>query len=106
VAVESMVAVTMLLDSGASNHYFVERGQFTTYKSISPAQIGHSDGKNSTFLIEDIVIVGFTTKTDRVASRVTMSESLHTPQLCSNLISVSKLVSKRSTVSFKGMSEN
>ncbi|KAF7768676.1 hypothetical protein Agabi119p4_7919 [Agaricus bisporus var. burnettii] len=94
--------VITLLDSGASDHCFVNKSLFATYIPMIPPRQGNSAGKGSTFLIEGAGEVGFFTPLDGAPTKIILFDALHTPQLRSNLISVSKLVSRGSPVSFEG----
>ena len=69
---------------------------------ISPPRRGNSAGKDSTFTIDGTGVAEFSTTIDSIASRIKINDVLHTPQLRSNLISVSKLVGKGMTVAFEG----
>jgi hypothetical protein len=91
-----------LLDSSASDHCFVGKEIFEHYEHLNPPRIGHSAGKDSTFNIEGIGRAVFLTNVKGATLRICMDGALHTPHLRSNLISVSKLVSKGSKVSFAG----
>lgn len=90
-----------LLDSGASDHCFVERGQFESYERLDPPRTGHSAGKGSTFNIMGVGVASFLTNTNGSMLKINMDGALHTPNLRSNLLSVSKLVSKGASVSFQ-----
>lgn len=94
--------VITLLDSGASDHCFVDRSLFSKYQMFSPPRKGNSAGKDSTFTIEGTGTVEFTMIVEGVHSRIVLSDVLHTPHLRSNLVSVSKLVSKGMSVGFDG----
>lgn len=94
--------ILTLLDSGASDHCFVQKGRFSDYKAISPPRTGNSAGKGSTFSIEGSGTAEFLTAVNGVAAKIVMKGCLHTPQLRSNLISVSQLVARGSRVTFEG----
>ncbi|KAF7782993.1 hypothetical protein Agabi119p4_2369 [Agaricus bisporus var. burnettii] len=91
-----------LLDSGASDHCFINKASFSTYDSISPPRQGNSAGKGSTFGIEGVREAEIFTPVNGVSTKIILAGALHTPQLRSNLISISKLVSRGSSVSFEG----
>jgi hypothetical protein len=93
---------TTLLDSGASDHCFVNKNTFSSYQQISPPRTGNSAGKGSTFAIEGMGTAELLMGGQETISKVLLTDSLHTPNLRSNLISVSKLVSKGARVSFEG----
>jgi hypothetical protein len=101
-AVFNSQSIITLLDSGASDHCFTERELFTTYRLINPPRTGQSAGKDSTFTIEGSGVAELSVGDHGITSKVLLSDSLHTPNLRSNLISVSKLVSKGARVSFEG----
>ncbi|KAF7763932.1 hypothetical protein Agabi119p4_8469 [Agaricus bisporus var. burnettii] len=94
-------SILTLLDSGASDHCFVDRDVFVKYKAIVPPRTGNSAGKDSTFAIEGTGTAEMWLNTGNITTKVVFSDSLHTPPLRSNLISVSKLVAKGASVSFK-----
>jgi hypothetical protein len=93
--------IITLLDSGASDHCFVEHKQFERYERIDPPRTGHSAGKGSTFDIQGIGIASILTTIKGSTLKVNMDGALHTPNLRSNLISVSKLVMKGASISFQ-----
>jgi len=98
----SIEKILTLLDSGASDHCFITKSWFLSYNMISPSRRGNSAGKDSTFTIDGTGVAEFSTTIDGIVSRIKMNNALHTPQLWSNLISVSKLVGKGMTVAFEG----
>jgi len=98
----SIEKILTLLDSGVSDHCFITKSWFSSYNMISSSQRGNSAGKDSTFTIDSTGVAEFSTTIDGIASRIKMNDVLHTPQLRSNLISVSKLVEKGMTVAFEG----
>lgn len=102
VAFSPQSTIITLLDSGASDHCFVSRDSFSEYHKVYPPRTGNSAGKDSTFTIEGTGHAEFLTKVENVTSKIILTSSLHTPHLRSNLISVSKLVSKGAKVSFEG----
>jgi hypothetical protein len=93
---------SILLDSGASDHCFTRRDFFSSYQNILPPRTGHSAGKDSTFSIEGMGTADILVDNQSVVSKILLTDSLHTPNLRSNLISVSKLVAKGARVSFEG----
>jgi hypothetical protein len=101
-AVFNPKSIITLLDSGASDHCFAEKELFATYCQINPPRTGHSAGKDSTFTIEGSGTVELLMEDQGTITKVSLANSLHTPNLHSNLISVSKLVSKGASVSFEG----
>jgi len=98
----SIEKILTLLDSGASDHCFITKSWFSSYNMILPPWRGNSAGKDSTFTIDGTGVAEFSTTIDSIASRIKINDALHTPQLQSNLISVSKLVGKGMTVAFEG----
>jgi len=98
----SIKKILTLLDSGTSDHCFITKSWFLSYNMISPPWRGNSTGKDSTFTIDGTGVAKFSTTIDGIASRIKMNDALHTPQLRSNLILVSKLVGKGMTVAFEG----
>jgi hypothetical protein len=88
--VASPPKIVTLLDSGASDHCFVERDIFNKhYHQINPPRLSHSAGKGSTFSIEGVGTAKFMAVSDGISSRIVMADTLHIPLLRSNLISVS-----------------
>ncbi|KAF7778932.1 hypothetical protein Agabi119p4_3277 [Agaricus bisporus var. burnettii] len=100
--VTSPNGIITLLDSGASDHCFVNKQSFITYNSIIPPRQGNSAGKGSTFVINGAGEAEVYAPLNGALARIVLSGALHTPHLRSNLISVSKLVSRGSSVSFEG----
>jgi len=98
----SIEKILTLLDSGTSDHCFIAKSWFLSYNTISPPRRGNSARKDSTFTIDGTGVAEFSTTIDGIASRIKMNDALHTSQLRSNLISVSKLVEKGMTVAFEG----
>lgn len=80
----------------------MDDGSFTSYARYEPPLSGYSAGKDSTFTIAGRGTVEITTTNNGAERRITFENALHTPNLRSNLISVSKLVSKGAKVSFEG----
>jgi hypothetical protein len=97
----SQARITTLLDSGASDHCFTRKDLFLSYRAISPPRAGHSAGKDSTFSIEGTGTANLSVDNQGIVSKILLANSLHTPNLRSNLISVSKLVSRGARVSFE-----
>jgi hypothetical protein len=93
--------IITLLDSGASDHCIVQHKCFSNYYPIVSPRTGNSAGKGSTFNIEGSGTTKFFTKVNGVLSKLIISDCLHTPQLWSNLILVSKLISRGSRVTFE-----
>lgn len=93
--------VNTILDSGASNHCFVSRSCFTSYTPFDTPFTGCSADKNSTFDIRGKGVVSCTTSVNGNDVKIEILDILHTPNLRSNLISISKLVSKGALVCFE-----
>jgi len=98
----SIEKILTLLDSGMSDHCFITKSWFSSYNMISPPQRRNSTRKDSTFTINSTRVAKFSTVIDGIASRIQMNDVLHTPQLQSNLILVSKLVGKGMIITFEG----
>ncbi|KAJ3552616.1 hypothetical protein NP233_g12841 [Leucocoprinus birnbaumii] len=94
--------ILTLIDSGASDHCFANATLFSPYAPFPSAQTGLSAGRDTTFDIVGKGAVKFMTAIGGVNRKVTFEEVLHTPNLRSNLISVSKLGQKGVRVEFTG----
>lgn len=93
--------VTTILDSGASDHCFVSRSCFASYTPFDTPYTGCSADKDSSFEIQGKGVVNCITNVMGNPVRVAISDVLHTPNLRTNLISVSKLVAKGAQVHFE-----
>jgi len=89
-----------LIDSGASEHCFADKSLFATYSILDNPPIGLCAGKESTFEIIGIGRVEFVTISNGAQRKISIDDVLHTPELRSNLISVSKLESKGIYITF------
>lgn len=89
-----------LLDSGASDHCFADRNLFSSYTLLNKPVIGLGAGQDSTFQIVGTGSVIFESITDGKTRKITLDKALHTPNLRSNLISISKLGEKGASISF------
>ncbi|KAF7770864.1 hypothetical protein Agabi119p4_6838 [Agaricus bisporus var. burnettii] len=98
----STKTILTLLDSGASDHCVVQRDCFIQYKPVLPPRLGNSAGEGSTFNIDGSGTAVLWVNGREATSKILLGEALHTPQLRSNLISVSKLVAKGYKVNFEG----
>ena len=83
--------ILILIDSGANNHYFTDRSLLILYTPYKPLKIDLLANRNSIFVIVERKSVKFLTELDRTTQIVTLNDILHTFNLCSSLISVSKL---------------
>jgi len=93
-------SILILIDSGASNHCFTDRSLLILYTVYKPLKIGLPANRNSTFVIVGRKSVKFLTELDRTTQIVTFNDILHTFNLCSSLISVSKLDQKDTYINF------
>ena len=89
-----------LIDSGASDHCFANKSLFTTLTPLKEPTSGMSAGKGSIFRIIGEGYVEFDTEINGVKKHIMIDNILYTPELQSNLISVSKLGAKGATVTF------
>lgn len=89
-----------LLDSGASDHCFVDRGLFVSYSPLDYPLTGLGAEKDSTFEILRKGKVKFSTNLDDKQQNISLDNVLYTSNLRSNLISISKLVSRGANVVF------
>ncbi|KAG9221993.1 hypothetical protein CCMSSC00406_0009201 [Pleurotus cornucopiae] len=96
--IEAKEFVQTVLDSGATDHFITSRESFITYEAVPPYQ-GSGSKKGSKFTI---VGRGRATKTFIVngEERTITFDALHTPDVTSDLISVSKLDGKGLSILF------
>ncbi|KAG9225832.1 hypothetical protein CCMSSC00406_0008360 [Pleurotus cornucopiae] len=100
--IEAKNFVMTVLDSSATDHFIMNRDLFETYESIAPT-LGSGSKKGSRFTI---IGKGRVRKTFIVngEERTITFDALHTPDVTSDLISVSELDAKGLTVIFsKGL---
>ncbi|KAG9219551.1 hypothetical protein CCMSSC00406_0008242 [Pleurotus cornucopiae] len=100
--IEAKEFVQTVLDSGATDHFITNRDSFITYEAVPPFQ-GSGSKKGSRFTI---VGKGRASKTFIVdgQERTITFDALHTPDVSSDLISVSQLDGKGLTILFsKGL---
>jgi len=90
-----------LIDSGASDHCFVDKSMFSSYTPLINPSEGLSAGEGSVFSIIGKGDVKFQTYINGRVRNIILEDVLHTPELRSNLISVSKLEMKGTAVIFK-----
>jgi hypothetical protein len=77
-AIPSETVIT-LLDSGASNHCFVERERFDQYEIFNPPRIGHSARKGSTFDIKGAGKVSFSADVEGNMVKISLDGTTYTP---------------------------
>ena len=92
--------VSTLIDSGASDHCFVNKNSFLSLTPLHQPTIGLATGKESTFNVAGKGKVRIETTINSTSKIITFEDALHTPELCSNLILVSKLAEKGIRVEF------
>ena len=95
---ENKPEMLTFIDSGATDHCFVDRTMFTTYVPFEKPLAGLSAG-----LSFDIIgkgSISFSTTINGVTRIIDIDNVLHTPSFRSNLISVSKLIAKGVDVNF------
>jgi len=87
-----------LLDFGASDHCFIDKTLFTTYTLLNQAIPSLGTGQDSIFQIIRKGSIKFELVIDRKVKKIILNNMLHTPNLRSNLISVSKLSKKGANI--------
>lgn len=92
--------VPTLINSGASDYCFVNKDSFITLTSLHKPTIGLAAGKESVFNIIEKKKAKIQTVVNYTKRNITFKNALHTPDLRSNLISVSKLAEKGIRVEF------
>ncbi|PPQ82316.1 hypothetical protein CVT24_002271 [Panaeolus cyanescens] len=88
-------------DSGASDHCFVNKSDFSTYEAFDEPRLGQAANRGMKFRI---VGKGSVTKTffsEGKKTTLTFNNALHTPDFAANLISVSRFESNGFSVLFK-----
>ena len=83
-----------LIDLGASDHCFVDKSLFTTYKPLQQLSFGLFANKGAAFSIEGKGSVEIVTDIKGVKRKVKFENMLHTPDMRSNLISLLRLEDK------------
>ena len=81
-----------LIDSGASDHCFVDKFLFILYFLLNQSVSGISTSIESTFTIVGRGTVKFNTRVDKKLRTIILNNTVYTPSLWSNLILVSKLL--------------
>ena len=94
--------ILMLLDSGASDHYFANLSLFTSYTSFNQPLSGLTAKRGLTFKVIKKGNIKFQTNINGVKRTITIDDVLYTPGFRSDLISMSKLSIKGVEATFKG----
>ena len=94
--------ILTLLDSGASDHYFVDSLLFTSYTPFNQLLPRLTAKKGLMFNVIGKGNVKFQTNIGGVKRTITFGNVLYTPGFRSNLISMSKLSIKGAEANFKG----
>jgi len=89
-----------LIDSGALDHCFTNKELFIQINLLQQPTTGMTAGKQSTFHVEGGGKVRLRTNINGVSKTITFDDVLYTPELRSNLISISKLAEKGIKVDF------
>jgi len=92
----------MLLDSGASDHYFANLSLFTSYTSFNQLLSGLTAKRELTFKVIRKGNIKFQTNINGVKRTITINDVLYIPSFRSDLISMSKLSIKGVKATFKG----
>jgi len=90
----------MLIDSRASDHCFVNRESFISLTPLHQPTIGLATAKESIFNVTGKRKAKIEMCINGTNRNITFEDVLHTPELCSNLISISKLAEKEVKVEF------
>ena len=83
-----------LINSGTSDHYFANKSLFISYSPLNQNISGLSASINSTFNILGRGTIKFKTRIEGTLRSITLNNMMYTPDLWSNLISVSRLLEK------------
>jgi len=92
--------VPTLIDSGASDHCFVDKASFINLELLHRPITRLAAGKESTFKVIGKGKAKIHTMINNTRESITFENALYTPELRSNLISVSKLGEKGTSVTF------
>jgi hypothetical protein len=98
---EHSLSLATYLDSGASNHYFVDRSWFSEYVEITPIT-GSAAKAGSTFSIIGMGTVCIQTPINGKTNIVTLRNVMHAPDLTANLISIAKSARNGCTGTYDG----
>jgi len=90
----------MLIDSGAPDHYFVNRESFISLTPLHQPTMGLAAAKESIFNVTGKRKAKIKMCVNGTNRNITFKDALHTPELRSNLISISKLAEKGVKVEF------
>jgi len=97
---KSQFNMPMLIDSGASDHCFVNRESFISLTPLHQPTMGFTATKESIFNVTGKGKAKIETCVNGTNRNIIFEDVLHTPELRSNLISVSKLAKKGVKVEF------
>lgn len=89
-------------DSGANNHYFANKTDFSTYTKFPEVKEGQAATKSSRFVIHGTGSVEKKYLSNNKSTTFTFSNALHTPDFAANLISVSKFDDAGFNIHFGG----
>lgn len=89
-------------DSGASDHFFVNKEAFTDYEELPNPIEGHAAPKGAMFRVVGRGTVRKTCNTPSGSSELVFKNALHAPDLASNLISINKFDKAGFNVIFGG----
>jgi len=93
------IALT-LIDSGASDHCFIDKALFITITYMHQPNMGLAASRELTFSIAGKGKAKIETNVNSITRVITFNNALYKPELRSNLISVSRLVGKGAKVHF------
>jgi hypothetical protein len=77
-------------DSGASNHCFVNKSDFSSYEPFTEHQEGQAASRGARFKIHGKGTVIKRYKSGNLRTSLTLTNCLHTPDFAANLISISR----------------
>jgi len=84
----------ILIDSGANDHCFADKSLFTIYKALKQLSVGLLANKGAMFSIIGKGNIEIITNIKDIRRKVKFENVLHTPEMRSNLISLSRLEDK------------
>ena len=90
----------MLIDFGASDYCFVNRESFISLTLLYQPTMGLAATKESIFNVTGKKKAKIETCINGTNRNITFENVLHTPELCSNLISISRLAEKGVKIEF------
>ena len=96
----SRIETLTLLDSRASDHYFINYSLFISYTPVSQPITGLTVGKRAIFDIIGRGNVIFNAMVEGINRKVTLKDTLYIPSLRSNLILISLLEAKEISINF------